>query len=408
MNSCSDGDEFPRAVAKTAVSQIGESAGFHSIQRSALEALADIAIRYLNDIGKASNYYANLAGRTESNALDVISALEDIVMGSAGGGFADIHRPASSSGTLKELMRFVQHGEEIPFAKPLPHFPISKRRTPAPSFSHLGENPPYSHIPSWLPAFPDPHTYRSTPVWRERKSDPRMDKLEQARQRRRAERSLVSLHLRLCSSGASPSVENAPTGFGTSPPSRYQPPLGASISEQEGYLAKPEVDGIQGKAKGRRPVAGGQNPFLAPPLPADAKDVSALVYTGANPQAPTPKKKIEGQLALPSVLDAFLPALEAARHGLEQDGGAVKRSMSVLPDAKERQPVLLSFDFGRRASHKAITARRSLAAHHVSPPGKDRRKGRVQSKEEEKDEKKRRAEQILAQITEGTEDVGQM
>ena len=42
----------------------------------ALDALADIAIRYLCDLGKMANYYSNLTGRTECNVFDIIRALE--------------------------------------------------------------------------------------------------------------------------------------------------------------------------------------------------------------------------------------------------------------------------------------------------------------------------------------------
>lgn len=226
-----------------------------------------------------------------------------------------------------------------------------------------------------------------------------MDKLEHARQRRKAERSLVSLHLRLCTSGAAPPLETTVAAFGTSPPSRHQPALGTISSEQEA------VDGIQGKPKNRRPTSSFQNPFLAPPLPADAKDVSTLVFSGTNPHLPSSKKLIDGHVALPSVLEAFAPAVEAARQGLEQGGGNSKQSMALLPDPKDRMPVLFNWDFGRKASQKAAVAGLSLGARHSPPPGKDRRRGRVQSKDEEKDDKKRRAEQILAQSMEGTEDV---
>eukprot|EP00249_Psilotum_nudum_P001422 c13892_g1_i2 orf=483-1208(+) len=202
-----DGDEFPRAVGMAAVSQICDSAGFHSIQRSALDALVDIAVRYLADIGKTAHFYAMLAGRTECNAVDVIFSLEDLGMGSGVAGSGEVNQSVSSSGALKEVMRFVKYSEEIPFAKPLPRFPVSRKRRPTPSFIAMGETPPHPHIPPWLPAFPDPHTYKSTSVWNERKVDPRMDKLQQAKQRRKAERSLVSLHLRLSSHADVPSTQ---------------------------------------------------------------------------------------------------------------------------------------------------------------------------------------------------------
>lgn len=308
------GDEFGRAVANTAVAQICEGLGFHGIQRTASETLADIALRYLSDLGKAAHFYANLCGRTECNAFDVILAMEDMGPGS---GVDTSTKCLANSSTLRDVMRYVEYAEEIPFARPVPHFPVQKKRAPPPSFAQLGEEPPLPHIPSWLPAFPDPHTYQSTPVWNERKSDPHMDKLEQARQRRKAERSLVSLHLRMSANGGASAAEAQPSsaGDGVRVPSQQQQqqqPSGRTIPgvagaspgwggsgamavvgdpqshsrqqwpsrEQEALLAKAGTEGPAGKGKGKRPISSAQNPFLAQPLPAGEKEVAPVALAG--------------------------------------------------------------------------------------------------------------------------------
>lgn len=291
VTSSKGGDEFARAVANTAVSQICEGLGFHAIQRTAVETLADIALRYLSDIGKAAHFYANLAGRTQCNAFDVILALEDMGPGAA---VDTSTRCLANSSALRDVMRYVEFAEEIPFARPVPKFPVFKKRTPPPTFAQLGEQPPFAHIPPWLPAFPDPHTYQSTPVWVDRKSDPRMDKLELARQRRKAERSLFSLHLRLSSAvggdagpppepvaRALPKIAGALTNGATEaapPPTRQQWPLKEQSQPQEavkGAAVEPA------KVKGKRPsVPVVQNPFLAPPLQAGEKEVTAITLTG--------------------------------------------------------------------------------------------------------------------------------
>eukprot|EP00250_Pteridium_aquilinum_P017974 c23876_g1_i2 orf=124-1401(+) len=390
-NAFTDADEFPRAVAKTAVAQICEAAGFHSVQFSALETLADIAIRYLCDTGKTSQFYANLAGRTQSNALDVLSAVEDV----NGRGLADVQGCIASSDTPSELKRFVDYSEEIPFCKPVPHFPIRKKQALTPSFSQLGEKPPNGHIPPWLPAFPDEHTYKATPIWNERKVDPRIDKLEQAKQRRKAEHSLVSLHLRLCSSGASSSAETTRDMDGQ----EELIPLGFPRSEPL-YASKLELNGLSEKQKvdDKGPSTSTQNPFLRPPLPPDAKEVSLLTFNGSTPLlSPAPNaKKIDGPVALPSALEAFTPALEAATLNVQETSGAFTALGGFLPPSKKRMPLLMTFDFGRRASEKAVAASLSLG-------GKGRKKGRPELKDDEKDEKKKRAEQILAQSLEGAE-----
>jgi hypothetical protein len=262
-----------------------EGLGFHGIQKTAVETLTDIALRYLSDLGKAAHFYANLAGRTQCNAFDVILALEDMGPGAA---VDTSNRCLANSTALRDVMRYVEYAEEVPFARSVPKFPVHKKRTPVPTFAQLGEVPPFPHIPAWLPAFPDPHTYQRTPVWIDRKSDPRMDKLELARQRRKAERSLFSLHLRLAAAGApldAPSSAGNPSTGRTLPkiagawtngsdaqaPTRQQWPL----KEQEASITK---SGSEGKGKGKRPSV--QNPFLAPPLPAGEKEVTPITLSG--------------------------------------------------------------------------------------------------------------------------------
>lgn len=115
----------------------------------------------------------------------------------------------------------------------------------------------------------------------------------------------------------------------------------------------------------------------------------------------------DGQVALPSVLEAFAPALEAAKSGLEHDesgaGSPKEQWGSVIPEAKDRVPVSLTFDWGRKARAKAMAAQLSLA-RDVSLPPKRGKGGAAVGKEEEKDEKRKRAEQILSQAMDESED----
>ncbi len=63
-------------------------------------------------------------------------------------------------------------------------------------------------------------------------------------------------------------------------------------------------------------------------------------------------------------------------------------------------PVCLTFDWGQKTHTKAMAAKLSLA-RTVSPPSTKRGRGNTLSwKEEEKDEKSKRAKQILAQAME--------
>ncbi|XP_057521707.1 transcription initiation factor TFIID subunit 8-like [Amaranthus tricolor] len=146
-------EDFVRAIAKISVAQICENEGFQGFQHSALEALADVAVRYVKQLGKISNHYANQAGRSDSNLFDVIRGLEDL--GSIQGfqGASDVHRSLANSGTVREIGQFISIVEGIPFVFSLPRFPVTKERKSPSSFLQIGEDPP-DHIPHWLPAFP--------------------------------------------------------------------------------------------------------------------------------------------------------------------------------------------------------------------------------------------------------------
>jgi transcription initiation factor TFIID subunit 8 len=65
-------DDYARAAARVAAAQLTEAAGFDSAQRSSLEVLSDLLLRYIQELGSSSHAYAELAGRAESNALDVV------------------------------------------------------------------------------------------------------------------------------------------------------------------------------------------------------------------------------------------------------------------------------------------------------------------------------------------------
>lgn len=186
-------DEYGRKVSKMAVAQICEAIGFDSVKQSSLQALSEIALRFISDLGKSSNFYANLAGRSQSNVFDILKASEDL---------SGVYSSTSDFAEQREQLEEVEM--EIPFANPIPRFPVITSRmieNQSPSFSQMGETKS-KHIPDWLPAFPDEHTYISSPLWSQRKFDLRIDKGEQARQRRKAERSLLNLQQRLLSNAS--------------------------------------------------------------------------------------------------------------------------------------------------------------------------------------------------------------
>lgn len=342
----SGGDDFSRAISRIAVAQICESTGFQGCQRSALDTLADVALRYICGLGKSAHFYANLSGRTDCNVFDIIQGLEDLGVAQGFTSASDVHHCLVSSGVVREITQYVSTAEEVPFARPVPHFPVVRPRKPMPSFVQLGEVPAGKHIPDWLPVFPDPHTYIHTPVYKERETNLRADKVEQTRQRRKAERSLLSLQKRFACNGAAGPV--------------------------------PMEDGDVGKGKRVTDI----NPFLAPPFPYGEKGVLEIVIPKDDA---TLGKKV-------SVLETFAPVIEAAKSG-SLDGGSGEKM--VLPS---KRPTI-HFKFG--VDKKSVAPPFSSSALVVRTNSWFLRDG-------EKDDKKRRAEMILKEAMENPEELTQM
>ncbi|KAL7595640.1 transcription initiation factor TFIID subunit 8 [Lactuca sativa] len=337
-------DEFGRAVAKVAVAQICERVGFHSVNDSALASLADIAIRYVKDLGKTSKFYANVANRTECNVFDVIQSLEDL-SSSVGfpGGSETCTNLIRSSSSMKEIMEYVEaiEEDELPFAQPIPTFPIVRDRKLTPSFLQMGETPEFKHVPDWLPAFPDPHTYIHSAVWNERTSDPRSDKVELARQRRKAENSLLTLQKRLLSKSP-PTSSSSEVANGSSKKIRF------------GFGEKPVV--LSDK---------------------HVNDVN-----------------LENHV---SILEAFAPVIEALNSRVSESGENGETERDVLD---KRPAVRLNFSNGRKLIGDSLDLRLwNRGTGRISSWfGRD----------DVMDEKKRRAEYILRQSMENRLDLAQL
>ncbi|XP_039044423.1 transcription initiation factor TFIID subunit 8-like isoform X2 [Hibiscus syriacus] len=337
-------DDFGRSVSKIAVAQICESVGYQGYKESALEALADISIRYLCDLGKNASFHANLAGRTECNVFDIRLALEDLGDSHGFPGASEIGNCLVGSGIVKEIVQFVDTKEEIPFAQPVPRFPVVRSGKLIPSFEHMNETPPGKHIPSWLPAFPDPHTYNHTPMWNERASDPCADKIEQARQRRKAERALLRLQQRLVCNGST------------------------------GTCASSVLD-----AKTENIQEAGSNPFLSAPLQQGEKDVSEVVLPAKLSNEVSKGDHI-------SLLDAFVPAIDAMKTG---PSDRLDGEKTFLPE--KRPSVQFKFKTGKKILGESLD---------LSLQRKGERSSTFLLPDDERDDKKKRAEFILRQTTE--------
>lgn len=72
------GAEYSRALARVAVAQIAELAGFDAAHDSAVDILGDLLQRYIANVCTSAHEYAESAGRTHTNTMDALLALEDL------------------------------------------------------------------------------------------------------------------------------------------------------------------------------------------------------------------------------------------------------------------------------------------------------------------------------------------
>ncbi|KAG8662360.1 transcription initiation factor TFIID subunit 8 [Manihot esculenta] len=355
------GDEFSQAIAKIAVAQICEGAGFQSFQQSALEILSDVTVQYISNLGKLSQSYANLAGRTDVNAFDIIQGLEEFGSLQGYGGASDIDHCIASSGTVRELVQYVTEAEHIPFAYSIPPFPVVRERRPCPSFVQIGEEPPGDHIPAWLPAFPDPQTYVKSSTENEGAADCNTRKIELAQVQTETDRSLLNLQNFICNGSGGPS----------------------SFAHGGGSEAKLAVEG---------------NPFLAAPLQFGEKEVSHVVPPAKFSNEAAVKNPTNQNFPLDnhvSVLDTFAPAIEAMKSSLcDSEEGQKKVLLNPRP--------AVQFKIG--AGKKTLGTALDFSSHNkgvekISP---------WSGKYDEKDDKKKRAEKILKQSMQNPGELAQL
>ncbi|KAL6571713.1 hypothetical protein OROHE_003356 [Orobanche hederae] len=354
-NLRSGAGEYSRAISRVAMAQICEVIGFEGFNDSTLDSLADIAIRYLCELGRTSKFYANLAGRTGCNVFDIVQGLEDLGAPQGFTGASEAHADCVVSfGVVKEIKEYVETADEVPFAQPVPEFPVIREWRMIPSFLQMGETPASKHVPPWLPAFPDPHTYVWTPVWNERLSDARTDKIELARQHRKAERSLLSLQQRLVCNGSTV----------------------ATTTSAEPYN---EENGLEVNNNG--------TPFLENRLEGGEIEVSRVSIPSKLSSQAHNEKQV-------SLLEIFAPAIEAMKDGLDSGSDGER----IVPE--RGTSVFLEFKGGKKVFGEALDLRiRNKAV------------GRTASwfgHEGEKDDKKRRVEFILRQSLENQQELPQL
>eukprot|EP00891_Asterochloris_glomerata_P002166 jgi/Astpho2/2166/fgenesh1_pg.00040_%23_22_t len=241
-------EEYSRHLARVVVAQTAESTGFEAVQTSALEVLADLLLCYISQLGSASSGYAQQAGRTDTNVNDLLLACEDMGI------------------SLDDLKQYASAEEEVPFAHPLSVYPVSKAPRKVPTFRERKEEPP-QHIPDFLPAFPDKHTYMQSAAFPGHEKNARQQRLAAAKAKRQAEKSLVRLHQQAEAATAAVAPRLADKLPAQSGSPRAHALAGASPRHQM----------LPPSALGPHRAAATGNPFLARPLWEDSSMQPAAV-----------------------------------------------------------------------------------------------------------------------------------
>jgi len=172
-------EEYSRQIVKTVIAQITQGMGFHAIQQSACDALSDILQLYIEEIGYAAHLYAEHASRTECNFHDICRSFEDLGV------------------SLQDLYTFAVHSDEIPFISTIAPFPIPRSQVEKPQELQDPEEPLPPHVPTFLPPFPDKHTYTHTPLFSERITDTKTLRRAKSKQKRQLEKSLYELSTKI-------------------------------------------------------------------------------------------------------------------------------------------------------------------------------------------------------------------
>ncbi|KAJ8545219.1 hypothetical protein K7X08_017802 [Anisodus acutangulus] len=167
-STASTESDYAFTLTRIAVAQICNSIGLVAAETPALRILSNIATRYLRSIAKSAADSANSAGRTQSNLVDTVAAVDEL---SSVSGFPGAWRATGSflnSGAVKELDSFSKYSEEIPFPKSLPRkvFSIGSGK----GLTNVGSSNEYiggerKHIPKWLPVMPVIEKEERKEIW---------------------------------------------------------------------------------------------------------------------------------------------------------------------------------------------------------------------------------------------------
>ncbi|GAB5353047.1 hypothetical protein AAMO2058_000004900 [Amorphochlora amoebiformis] len=196
-------EEYASRLMEKVVAKMCEDIGFDATRASTLDTLIDIGRRYIEQIGEKASINAEIANRTSPNVLDLDAAFDEL-----GISWEHTRQFFQETSDLK-FPHVVPEPKprKVIFCKPsLPEEQRSKEKTTQ-SEDELDlmdeeeddkkkedEKPvdKQSHIPEFLPKFPDEHTYRHTNVYPKRGG--REKKHLRVKENSLVEKSLTDLH----------------------------------------------------------------------------------------------------------------------------------------------------------------------------------------------------------------------
>ncbi|XP_049851693.1 transcription initiation factor TFIID subunit 8-like [Schistocerca gregaria] len=166
-------EDFARKVLSIPVAQVVRSMSFETAEQSSLEVLTDIMQAFIEEVGYRAQRSADIAGRNESNFHDILFSLQDLGI------------------SIDNVIAFYQK-VDIRYELGDIRFPEEPATFPGILRSSKSELP--EHIPSFLPVFPDDHTYKKVPLYDYRETNPKKIRELKAHQSVQAENYLASLH----------------------------------------------------------------------------------------------------------------------------------------------------------------------------------------------------------------------
>ena len=199
--------------------------------------------------------------------------------------------------SLPNLLEYAKKLEDTALSQNVSQFPLSKALPQPDSFASRGETPP-SHIPAFLPAFPDPHTLMETAQFIQTAHTTHTRQQQLIEQQLQGEDALLRIEAR-------EHPENAP--------------LQSAKQRLEGNEEAEKVDAAEGNA------------FLAPVLWEAAEPEETLPAAAAAPAAPEAaggnvewQAPAENGAAVDLNIDAFQLSNTGTRVALATSGRSVE------------------------------------------------------------------------------------